>query len=140
MSLIGLAIGDSLGLAFEGVKENTEAYKTLQNWQGEFLGGNIAGMPHAINKIAGETSDDTGMATALAYSLNNIGHYLPEDVMENYLHYYMLNEKDPNCVGGTIKKALESYKITKCWFGNNDVNSYGNRNRNASCSYWYVLY
>mgnify|MGYP000364291541 CR=1 FL=1 len=102
-ALYGLAVGDALGAAVEfrqpGTFEPVTCYR--------------AGGPHDI--AAGEWTDDTSMALALA---NSIGRgWNMDDQIKEYIEWYHNGKYSVNgwCfdIGGTTKRALETYFINK---------------------------
>ncbi len=106
---LGKGIGDALGAPFEQPGSATEPPERLIGWNGEFLDTHGA---YGEFK-AGQWTDDTGMAVALGEALLEGKGFDPKIVMQRYDRWY---ETVPNkLVGGTIKKALESYRLG--WLG-----------------------
>jgi ADP-ribosyl-[dinitrogen reductase] hydrolase len=101
--LVGLAIGDALGAAVEfkppGTFEPVTGYRD--------------GGPHRLN--AGEWTDDTSMALALADSLATVGWDL-NDQADRYLSWYRTGEYSVNgrCfdIGNATRQALHRYAET----------------------------
>ena len=102
-ALVGLAIGDALGAAVEfkppGTFEPVTGYRD--------------GGPHRLN--AGEWTDDTSMALALADSLATVGWDL-NDQADRYLSWYRTGEYSVNgrCfdIGNATRQALHRYAET----------------------------
>lgn len=103
-ALLGLAIGDALGAAVE-----FKAPGTFEPVTGYRNGG-----PHKL--LAGEWTDDTSMALALADSLTAIG-WNPEDQVKRYVSWYVKGHYSVNgrCfdIGGATRRALDGYRETK---------------------------
>lgn len=99
-ALIGLAVGDALGAAVE--------FKPRGSF--EPVTGYRAGGPHRL--AAGEWTDDTSMALALADSLAHVGWDL-NDQADRYLQWwtqgkYSVNERCFD-IGGTTQTALTQF-------------------------------
>jgi len=118
-ALLGLAIGDALGAAVEfkppGTFEPVTGYRD--------------GGPHGLN--AGEWTDDTSMALALADSLATVGWDL-NDQADRYLSWYRTGQYSVNgrCfdIGNATRQALETYARTgdASTSGPDDEHSAGN--------------
>ncbi len=102
-ALLGLAIGDALGAAVEFRPPGTFPPVT----------GYRDGGPHGLN--AGEWTDDTSMALALADSLATVGWDL-NDQADRYLSWYRTGKYSVNgrCfdIGNATRQALETYART----------------------------
>jgi len=102
-ALLGLAIGDALGAAVEFRPPGTFPPVT----------GYRDGGPHGLN--AGEWTDDTSMALALADSLATAGWDL-NDQADRYLSWYRTGEYSVNgrCfdIGNATRQALDTYAAT----------------------------
>ena len=102
-SLFGLACGDALGAAVEFSSPGSFPEVT----------GYRSGGPY--NLKAGQWTDDTSMALALATSISK--GWNPEDQMREYVEWYETGKYSVNghCfdIGGTTLKALERYLFTK---------------------------
>jgi ADP-ribosyl-[dinitrogen reductase] hydrolase len=102
-TLVGLAIGDALGAAVEFKPPGTF----------EPVTGYRAGGPHGLN--AGEWTDDTSLALALADSLAVIGWDL-NDQATRYLSWYRIGEYSVNgrCfdIGNATRRALLRFAET----------------------------
>lgn len=100
--LFGLAVGDALGASVE--------FQQV----GEFVPvtGYRSGGPHSLN--AGEWTDDTSLALALADSLAN--GFNARDQLDKYVEWYQDGKYSVNnwCfdIGGTTKTALENYMLS----------------------------
>lgn len=104
-TLVGVAIGDALGLPFE-MKLSTEP--NLQKWDGSSY------LPTSNKWMTAEpgwVSDDTQMTLALARSITEEGSYDPAKVMDSYLSWF----QSPTCrgMGGTVREAILTYLRTK---------------------------
>lgn len=103
-ALIGLAVGDALGSAVEFRRP------------GSFLpvAGYRNGGPHGLE--AGEWTDDTSMALALADSIASVGWDL-NDQAERYVEWWKTGKYSVNghCfdIGITTRSALATYAATK---------------------------
>lgn len=102
-ALLGLAIGDALGAAVEFRRPGTFAPVT----------GYRGGGPHGLN--AGEWTDDTSMALALADSLATVGWDL-NDQADRYVAWYRHGTYSVNgrCfdIGGATAAGLTEYMRT----------------------------
>lgn len=118
-ALLGLAIGDALGAAVEFQPPGTF----------EPVVGYRAGGPHGLN--AGEWTDDTSMALALADSLASAGWDL-DDQARRYVTWYRDGEYSVNgrCfdIGITTRSALTTFERTgdAATAGERDERSAGN--------------
>lgn len=104
-SLIGLAVGDALGVPLEFKIPGT--FKPVK----EMLGGG----PFNLNP--GEWTDDTSLALCLAESLIHKG-FNPYDQLERYTRWYQEGYLSVNgkCfdIGNTTREALERFMETGC--------------------------
>lgn len=102
-AFLGLAIGDALGAAVEFQQPGTF----------EPVAGYRAGGPHRLN--AGEWTDDTSMALALADSLATVGWDL-NDQADRYVAWYQEGAYSVNgrCfdIGGATRSGLMAYLQT----------------------------
>ena len=98
MSVLGLAIGDALGMPFE---THHFTGKNLMNWDGRFRD---SVSPINANLKAGQWTDDTKMARALAQSLLQCDEFDPHKVSQSYLDWY--KSKDLRGIGDTTNHAL----------------------------------
>jgi ADP-ribosyl-[dinitrogen reductase] hydrolase len=103
-ALIGLAVGDALGAAVEFSSPGSFAPVT----------GYRSGGPHGLE--AGEWTDDTSMALALADSIALVGWDL-NDQTNRYVQWWQTGKYSVNgrCfdIGITTKSALSSFLATK---------------------------
>lgn len=102
--LVGLAVGDSLGMFAEMYPHD---HPELLWWDGRYKD---ASPSHKWNHglKAGQWTDDTSMALALAESIVQSGGYDATVTLQKYVQLYKTN---PRGMGGTIRKALaESLK------------------------------
>jgi ADP-ribosylglycohydrolase len=99
-SLVGLACGDALGAAVEFREPGSFAPVTTYR----------SGGPHNLD--AGEWTDDTSMALALADSLRKHG-FDPEDQIQRYVSWWQEGKYSVNgrCfdIGSTCSAALSNY-------------------------------
>lgn len=98
-TLTGLAVGDSLGMPFEMSPGHSPL---LLGWQGGFENGK--NNPFSSHLKAGQWTDDTQMAKALAGSLLREKTYSPADAARSYLAWYQSD--DVRGIGGTTEKAM----------------------------------
>lgn len=100
-TLLGLAVGDALGAAVEFSEPGTFPPVT----------GYRAGGPHGL--AAGEWTDDTSMALALADSIGTVGWDL-DDQMQRYVRWWRKGAYSVNgrCfdIGGTTRLALQRFR------------------------------
>lgn len=103
--LVGLAVGDALGVAVEFKKPGTF----------ERVTGYLGGGPFAKKLKPGEWTDDTSMALCLLASISEVGWDL-RDQMERYTRWYRLGELSSvgECfdIGNQVKGALEKFQRT----------------------------
>src|ERR1700677_3453177 len=103
-TLIGLAVGDALGAAVEFKSPGTFAPVT----------GYRNGGPHRLE--AGEWTDDTSMALALADSIFSAGWNL-NDQADRYVQWWRTGKYSVNgrCfdIGITTRSALANYEAKK---------------------------
>lgn len=103
-TLIGLAVGDALGAAVEFSRPGTFAPVT----------GYRSGGPH--NLQAGEWTDDTSMALALADSIATVGWDL-NDQAQRYVQWWQNGKYSVNgrCfdIGNTIRRGLNKFLATR---------------------------
>src|ERR1700726_508142 len=103
-TLIGLAVGDALGAAVEFKSPGSFAPVT----------GHRSGGPHRLN--AGEWTDDTSMALALADSIASVGWDL-NDQANRYVQWWKTGKYSVNgrCfdIGITTSSALSKFLATK---------------------------
>ena len=103
-SLVGLAIGDALGVPLEFTEPGS-----LENVS-DFLGGG------RFNLEPGVWTDDTSMALCLAESLIQTKQFSLEDQLQRYLRWY--RDGHLSCtgrcfdIGTTTRQALEHYERT----------------------------
>lgn len=102
--LVGMAVGDALGMPFE--RNTDEIHPLLADWNGEFLPGTHHQLP------AGHWTDDTEMAVALSESLIDMRGFHPEKVAEKYLRW---SQGTPHGMGGTTRKAMANLAAGQPW-------------------------
>ncbi|TXM64692.1 ADP-ribosylglycohydrolase family protein [Methylobacterium sp. WL12] len=118
-ALIGLAVGDALGTTLEFARRDTLPVHT------QMTGGGPFGLQ------AGQWTDDTAMALALADSLFTCGTLDPADLMERFIAWW--REGAYSCtgtcfdIGMTTVQALSSYEADGAVFaGSTDPRTAGN--------------
>lgn len=103
-ALLGLAIGDALGMPLEFNEPGSFAPLTEMTGGGRF------------NLNPGQWTDDTSMALCLATSLIDCQAFDPADQMERYLRWYKEGylSSTGHCfdIGTTVQTALETYRKT----------------------------
>lgn len=99
-TMTGLAIGDSLGMPYEQVDHGNPA---LVSWDGSFQPCPDS-HPFCRGLKAGQWTDDTKMARALAASLVDRGGYDSKSAADNYLEWY--RSGDHRGIGTATKNAL----------------------------------
>lgn len=103
-SLIGLAVGDALGVPLEFQPPGTFEPVT------DMVGGGV------FDLKPGEWTDDTSTALCLAQSLIEMKGFDPEDQINKYLRWYHEGYLSVNgsCfdIGNTTRKALRRYERT----------------------------
>lgn len=105
--LLGLAIGDALGMPFEGWKIS---------WIKKKVGKPKNFLPPFDKKDlkAGQWTDDTKMALALANSIIDMGgKVVPEDIAKKYLKWFSTG--DLRGIGGTTLEAILRLKEGINW-------------------------
>ena len=103
-TLVGEAIGDSLGMAFETRNPDDPL---LLNWDGSYLPSEY----HHLNP--GQWTDDTMMAKLLMESLFICGGFYPRDLSERYLHWYLAGPL--RGMGKTTKASMQRLKSGIPW-------------------------
>jgi len=94
--LVGGAVGDALGMAFETKKADDAE---LLQWDGETF------LPSDYHKLSpGQWTDDTMMSKFIAESLVACGGYYPRDVADRYRIWY--RSSDHRGMGKTTRAAL----------------------------------
>lgn len=103
-SMIGLAVGDAMGVAVEFRPPGT--FEPVR----EMTGGGV------FRLKPGEWTDDTSMAICLAESLIACRGFSPKDQMDRYVRWYKegYNSSTGQCfdIGNTVRDALERYLET----------------------------
>lgn len=101
-ALLGLAIGDALGMPFE--KPRGQVHKDLATWDGSFKPGTWHKLP------AGHYTDDTEMALCLAESLLEQKNHVAADVAKRYLAWA---NATPHGMGSTTRAAMDALRAGK---------------------------
>lgn len=103
--LLGLAIGDALGMPFE-TRSPEDPF--LKSWDG------VTYLPSEYHKLQpGQWTDDTLMSTLLAESLLECDGYSPEDAAIRYCKWYV--EGPHRGMGKTTKLALQALQAGVTW-------------------------
>lgn len=100
-TLVGCAIGDSLGNPFEMKPAISPVFAS---WQDDFIDGGT----FWVGK-AGQYTDDTLMSLALTKSLLQCQGFNPADVAKEYLAWY--NSGNTRGIGGTTASAMMRLKL-----------------------------
>lgn len=106
-TIVGTAIGDSLGMPFE-MKKPT--FPPLMAWNGNYS-DSIASKWH--NLKSGQWTDDTQMSIYLTESLVRMNGFDPDDVAKSYLAWF--ESGDCRGMGGTTRDALTKVKNGASW-------------------------
>jgi len=101
--LVGLAIGDALGMPFEGM--DPQAILARQSQVTEFLPGD--------GLAAGQYTDDTKMMLCIAESIVEDGRVNPEDVARRFVAWF--DTGDLRGIGATCLEAIMSLKRGIPW-------------------------
>lgn len=117
-SLLGLALGDTLGMPLEFSARDSKHVSGLE-----------AGGP--FNLKAGQWTDDTSMACCMAYSLISCEGFAPEDQLLCYYYWYRYGAYSPTgeCfdIGATTRDAIERFVRTRePYCGSTDPRTAGN--------------
>lgn len=118
-TLTGLAVGDSLGMPFEMLHSLSDK---LLSWNGWFK--DAENNPLTAGLKAGQWTDDTKMARALAESLVEADTYSPADAAKRYLAWYKSN--DLRGIGTTTAKAMSRLHAGMPWTQSGVAGSEGN--------------
>lgn len=104
--LLGLAIGDAMGMPFEGWRPP---------WILSRIGAKVRDFRDcpSRNLSAGQWTDDTKMALALAGSIVRCGHYSPEDAARAYLEWF--ESGDLRGIGEATREAILKLKNGAPW-------------------------
>jgi ADP-ribosylglycohydrolase len=118
-SLLGLAVGDALGVPLEFKKPGT--FSPVN----DLVGGGVFGL------AAGQWTDDTSMALCLAESLVERRGFDAMDQLDRYLRWYLDGylSSTGKCfaIGNTVREALERFAQTpNAYCGSNHPRSAGN--------------
>ncbi|MDT8446118.1 MAG: ADP-ribosylglycohydrolase family protein [bacterium] len=104
-SMVGLAVGDALGVAAEFKKRGE--FEPIE----DIRGGGV------FNLLPGQWTDDTSMALCLAHSLIESGGFDPLDQMERYLAWrdegYMSSTGKCFDIGVATNKSLIRFVVTQ---------------------------
>jgi ADP-ribosylglycohydrolase len=119
-TLTGLAIGDALGMPFETLPAHSEA---LKNWDGSFQPGFPTNTLQP-NRKAGEWTDDTMMAKALASSLIECSVYNPAHASANYIDWY--RSGDLRGIGKSTREAMDRIIKGHHWNSSGVLHALGN--------------
>jgi ADP-ribosyl-[dinitrogen reductase] hydrolase len=101
--LLGLAIGDALGMPFEGMR--AETIRKRYGEAREFLPA------HRLS--AGQYTDDTKMMLCIAESIVEKGHVNPEDTAQRFVGWF--DSGDLRGIGLTCQEAILNLKSEIPW-------------------------
>lgn len=112
--LLGLAIGDALGMPFEG----------LPSWVVGPVLDEVQGFHESSHRglSAGQWTDDTQMTLCLTRSLVRRGLLDPEDVGREYLGWFQSG--DVRGIGGTTKSAMARLEAGAGWHESGTTGEY----------------
>jgi ADP-ribosyl-[dinitrogen reductase] hydrolase len=119
-TLTGLAIGDALGQPFEMVDHG---HPTLVAWDGSFQPCPDT-HPFCKGLKAGQWTDDTKMALALAKSIVDHGGFDPSAAAAEYLSWY--RSGDHRGMGTATKAALSRLDLEVHHLGSGELGAEGN--------------
>ncbi|MFQ5846222.1 MAG: ADP-ribosylglycohydrolase family protein [Candidatus Methylomirabilales bacterium] len=104
--LLGLAIGDALGMPFEG----------FPAWVVGPVLDQVGGLHESAHRGlgAGQWTDDTQMSLCLARSLVRRGRADPEDIAREYLAWF--RSEDVRGIGATTRRALGRLEAGAGWW------------------------
>lgn len=123
--LIGTAIGDALGMPFEGLKAD---HDSIMKWDGDsflpsrprpdtYYGSNL--------KVdAGQYTDDTQMAIMVSESLIENKGFVPEDLAKRYIDWIVSGRA--RGYGKTTLTAIKALESGTHWSKSGIIGSYGN--------------
>lgn len=114
--LVGTAIGDALGVPFEGMLVNN---KELIAWDGKGFNGSAY---HQLQP--GQYSDDTQMSVMVANSLVTNRGFNPDDLAARYVDW--INSGIARGYGKTTLMAVQNLMSGKHWSESGIAGSYGN--------------
>lgn len=114
-TLIGEAVGDSLGMAFETRKADDPF---LVSWDGTYQASEY----HQLRP--GQWTDDTMMAKIVMESLYICGGFYPRDIAQRYQHWYLAGPL--RGMGTTTKKAMQNLRDGMSWNESGIVGAEGN--------------
>lgn len=118
-TLTGLAIGDALGMPFEMAKP---ANPRLKAWGGGYEDGSRS--PYTKDLSAGQWTDDTKMAKALAESLIEEQAYSPARAARKYLEWY--RSGDLRGIGTATFQAMKKLDMNVPWTQSGTPSAEGN--------------
>lgn len=101
--LVGLAIGDALGMPFEGM--SAQAIRERYGQVTDFL--------HTRGLAAGQYTDDTKMMLCIAESIVDRGHVDPEDVASRFVGWF--DSGDLRGIGSTCLESILNLKRGISW-------------------------
>lgn len=118
-TLLGLAIGDALGMPFETLEPFSPI---LMDWDGSFLSG--ASNTLQPERKPGEGTDDTKMAVALAKALLDKAGYEPSAALREYLAWF--KSGDHRGIGNATREALTRATQGHTWVSSGVLHAEGN--------------
>ena len=134
--LMGLAVGDALGLPAQFLERNVLKEKPVT----EMLPSDLYRMP------AGAWSDDTSMAIAMLDSIRTLGYVDPEDVMKRFVRWLWFDEYTPtgetfdegNTCSAAIKRYMEEQNTETCGKTGEHANGNGSLMRTLPVCLYYA--
>jgi len=115
-TLLGTAIGDALGVAFETKLVN---YEPLLAWDGKTM---LGSQHHKL--LPGQFSDDTQMSVEVAESLISCRGFNPDDLAKRYVEW--ITSGRARGWGKTTMAAVQNLQAGKHWSESGIAGSYGN--------------
>lgn len=123
--LLCTAIGDALGMPFEGLKSDNES---LVNWNGKSFLPSRKRPPSfygsSLDVKPGQFTDDSQMSIMVAESLIEHKKFNPKDLSERYVDWIYSGRA--RGFGGTTKKAVDALKEGAHWTKSGVDGSIGN--------------
>ena len=100
--IMGLVVGDAVGVPFEFKKRDTYEVKDMIGYG-------------TYNQKPGTWSDDSSMTLATVESIGRLGRIDPTDIMQNFVKWFCGAEFTPHGkvfdVGGATRKAITNYYL-----------------------------
>jgi len=126
--LLGLAIGDALGMPFETAPRSRP---DLLDWDGRSFRNSDD--YHGLNP--GQWTDDTQMSLALSRTLIEHQQYVPEAAALAYRQWF---EGDCRGIGGSTKRAMEKLCRGVPWTESGTPGAEGNGTAMRAAPFWFA--